>query len=380
MLKVLARKVKISVLNLALRHRVIDNHELGETEDHSEIFCFERAPSQEASPSISDMEGNRYDSRSTLVFSNSKMVVFENVEITSRYGFAYTEKGKFVCAPNRPWRVMLRCFPIKTIFKKNSSTPPEKVHSAFYMLGFGAKNFYHWTHDFVSTLPEYFAFKEVLAKQNSTERFHVLCPANLPTIYYEMLTTAGVNKNDILEYSGKNLIVNKLAVPSSNKPINNERAHCKKRIQWLKHHLPNPETLTDKDAQTSETIFIKRPLGDQRIINYQELESFAVEMGFAIIDMTDRGYQDQVATFRGAREILCVHGAGLTNIIHCNPGTLIVEVLPNNFPALYYTNLSRICNLHHVLISAEKVTNKSAKLDMNKFRELYLALKDEKRL
>ncbi|MGE3643041.1 MAG: DUF563 domain-containing protein [Beijerinckiaceae bacterium] len=58
-------------------------------------------------------------------------------------------------------------------------------------------------------------------------------------------------------------------------------------------------------------------------------------------------FRAQVAAFSGADEIVAVHGAGLTNLLFCRPGTRIVEIFPENFVKSTYFWLARQMQLDY---------------------------------
>lgn len=55
------------------------------------------------------------------------------------------------------------------------------------------------------------------------------------------------------------------------------------------------------------------------------------QKGFAEFIASDQNHADQIAHFRAANRVVAVHGAGLTNLIFCSPGTKVIEVFPENF-------------------------------------------------
>ena len=58
-----------------------------------------------------------------------------------------------------------------------------------------------------------------------------------------------------------------------------------------------------------------------------------------------------MAAFTGADEIVAVHGAGLTNLLFCRPGTRVIEIFPENFVKSTYFWLARQLGLeYHYLI------------------------------
>ena len=76
--------------------------------------------------------------------------------------------------------------------------------------------------------------------------------------------------------------------------------------------------------------------------------------GFVDVWLEDMSLAEQIALFQQAKIILGVHGAGLTNIIHCRPGTLVVEFMPAGLNRPCYPVLSQLFNLRHVMVNAPR--------------------------
>ena len=57
-----------------------------------------------------------------------------------------------------------------------------------------------------------------------------------------------------------------------------------------------------------------------------ELMDFDFDLFFPKSD----DHKSQIEAFRSARIVISVHGAGLTNLLFCQPGTLVIELLPSN--------------------------------------------------
>lgn len=62
-------------------------------------------------------------------------------------------------------------------------------------------------------------------------------------------------------------------------------------------------------------------------------------------------FVEQVETFHAADCVVAVHGAGLTNLLFCRPGTQVVEIFPENFVKSTYFWLSKRLGLdyHYVI-------------------------------
>lgn len=81
--------------------------------------------------------------------------------------------------------------------------------------------------------------------------------------------------------------------------------------------------------------------------NAAALEDRLQGAGFEIFNASDANHPEQVARFRAADRVVAVHGAGLTNLIFCRPGTLVVEIFPENFVKSPYWRLAKALDLRY---------------------------------
>ena len=76
-----------------------------------------------------------------------------------------------------------------------------------------------------------------------------------------------------------------------------------------------------------ERIFISRSKAvHRRILNEQELRPILAEYGFSIVYLEDLTVDEQVSVFKFAKIVVSPHGAGLANLLYCDPGTKILEI------------------------------------------------------
>jgi Glycosyltransferase 61 len=69
--------------------------------------------------------------------------------------------------------------------------------------------------------------------------------------------------------------------------------------------------------------------------------------GYEVIPPGTLGFQQQVQLFRNARIVVGPHGAGMTNIVFCEPGTIIYELVPSHYTNSCFVNLGMICGLRY---------------------------------
>lgn len=87
-------------------------------------------------------------------------------------------------------------------------------------------------------------------------------------------------------------------------------------------------------------LFISRDRSRRRIRNEASLYKRLQRYGFERIYLEDRSLVEQARLFNSAEWIIGLHGAGLSNIVFCRPGTRITEVFAPDFIATNFWTLS----------------------------------------
>ncbi|WP_349358016.1 glycosyltransferase family 61 protein [Stappia sp.] len=85
----------------------------------------------------------------------------------------------------------------------------------------------------------------------------------------------------------------------------------------------------------------------RRLTDAAEVRGGLERAGFRSFVAHAGNFPEQVAAFHGAEEIVAVHGAGLTNLLFCRPGTRVIEVFPENFIKSTYFWLARQLELDY---------------------------------
>lgn len=80
------------------------------------------------------------------------------------------------------------------------------------------------------------------------------------------------------------------------------------------------------ESPFGERLYISRAKARRRrVSNEKELEVLLKSRGFVTLELESLSWQQQVAAFSRARTIVGPHGAGLANLVFCEPGTRVVE-------------------------------------------------------
>lgn len=103
------------------------------------------------------------------------------------------------------------------------------------------------------------------------------------------------------------------------------------------------------EGETGERLYLSRQGAKlRRIRNGDALETALAERNFEIFEANDRNHRKQIAQFASAKTVVAVHGAGLTNLLFCRPGTRVIEIFPGNFVKSPYWWMCRQLGLQHV--------------------------------
>ncbi len=83
---------------------------------------------------------------------------------------------------------------------------------------------------------------------------------------------------------------------------------------------------------------------------------------------------EQASCLASAEIVVAPHGAGLTNLVFCNPGTKVIEIFsPSYLPNCYWI-LSNVCGLDHYYLIGTLLANPDNRLPIHQDIHLDLAL------
>jgi len=121
---------------------------------------------------------------------------------------------------------------------------------------------------------------------------------------------------------------------------------------WLRH-FKGLKNL--KGVKPHRKIVVLRPEAKtRRMINSDEL--LLKLKGWETVALENLSIKDQMKTFAEASHVLAAHGAGMVNLLWCQPGTKVIEVQDRNMlHKKVYPLLSHNLNLEHKLYLADVV-------------------------
>ena len=87
-----------------------------------------------------------------------------------------------------------------------------------------------------------------------------------------------------------------------------------------------------------------------QILNIEKIKNLLLKEKFEIHKPETISFKKQINLFRNSSTIIGAHGAAFTNIIFCNPGTKIIEIIPKDHPNKKCQRICKILNLRYFRI------------------------------
>jgi capsular polysaccharide biosynthesis protein len=145
---------------------------------------------------------------------------------------------------------------------------------------------------------------------------------------------------------------------------------------WIVDFIRN--TFSSIDAVTKfSSIYISRNLGTKRIVvNEDCFIGDLISAGIDIVHCEKNSIKQNASIFRNANVVVAPHGAGLSNIVFCRPGTTIVELFSSHWSDEFW-KLSVACGLHYIPIQVNLEDGTMADIASLDYASSYLKLNSD---
>lgn len=88
----------------------------------------------------------------------------------------------------------------------------------------------------------------------------------------------------------------------------------------------------------------------RRVLNEADLITLLQRWDFEVVQLEHLSFQDQVARFAAAQWVVAPHGAGLTNLVFCAPGTQVLEIYSPHYVSVSYWNICSQVGLNYTYL------------------------------
>jgi capsular polysaccharide biosynthesis protein len=114
---------------------------------------------------------------------------------------------------------------------------------------------------------------------------------------------------------------------------------------------------TTDSQDRPERIYISRAnANSRRIGNENELIEFLIGLDFKIYTLENLSIIEQASIFNSAKFIVAPHGAGLTNLVFCNPESKVIELFSPTYVNPCYRALSNMIGVEYWYLLGEGQT------------------------
>lgn len=222
-----------------------------------------------------------------------------------------------------------------SIFKENKLPPLTMTEETVAMLNHPAGyNYFHW-------MLETLARIHLIEQTNIKIDKYIINHRSLP-FQLETLQALGIPENQIIVPDDNfHFKAKQLVVPSY---VNLPNAWSCKYVREL---FLNRVKI--KRKKKYERIYIMRK-NRRKLTNEDEILQILKKYGFEILSTESMSVQEQIIIFHSAKIIISAHGAGLANLIFCQPGTKVIELFAPTYIENHYWLISRLMNLDYRFI------------------------------
>lgn len=222
--------------------------------------------------------------------------------------------------------------------------PLVKTSETVAVLTFGvSQNYYHWLFD---VLPRLHLIQLSIQTSGLKPSKYVL-NRNVPMAFQdETLNMVGIPAESRLETHPEfHLQADNLIVPSQIMT-----SALTDYPKWVCDYLRSV-MLPHADEEVMngpERIYVSRArAGTRRILNEQEVMESLSAKGFVSVELESMTVRQQIRLFRSAKWVVAPHGAGLTNLVFCEPGTKVLELFAPYYMPRQYWLISNHCGLDY---------------------------------
>ena len=117
------------------------------------------------------------------------------------------------------------------------------------------------------------------------------------------------------------------------------------------------ETLCPENAEKPHRrIYISRAKAQRRkLLNEKDIWPILEKLGFELVFMEEMSFSAQIEAMQQAEIVVAPHGAAITNVLFCQPGTHVLEIADLSFPNPNFYALASAMGHHYWILDAEGI-------------------------
>jgi hypothetical protein len=273
------------------------------------------------------------------VFPENFVFTLPRGRIFGRHGLGITSENEVISNTLQGWE----SHDLSSIFPGQMMPQLKFSNLRIAVIGLnGAASYYHWMFEVLPRLQ--------LLLDSRIEFDKIYIPEILYPFQKTTLEKMGISENQIYEGCENTYIeASHLIIPSL------ITSQCCTHPMWACQFLQNTFLEKSPNESTPERkIFIVRreftTSSRRSIINEAEIFEFLQEQGFEKVILESLTVFEQATLFANAKIVVAAHGAGLTNLVFCQPKTQVIEIFhPDHLDQTYWFLSDQLGLKHHCL-------------------------------
>jgi capsular polysaccharide biosynthesis protein len=252
-----------------------------------------------------------------------------------------------------------------SVFRRRRFPKPKRLPGTFATVSYpDSQNYYHWV---AESLPRLHLLEGYLEALDG-----IFVPGGRAVPFSQCLAAFGIRESQLVLLDWKSHYQpEKLLVPQYCGGLN--------IATWVPAYFQQQIFRGKSQSQTRRIFISRRDAAARRIVNEFELATVCAEFGIEIVQLRNMDFIDQANLFNSAEFIMAPHGAGLVNVLFCQTGVKVLELMPTpNFtPHIYYSITAVVGGEYHYMYgraveptSAVHQTHPDFHVDAEKLRQV----------
>ena len=267
------------------------------------------------------------------------VVVTPDSQILSDVSFPMGEAQTYFNSNATPYVAKVRDMPFRFAdeFVRDARLPARRLSGTAALLSSHAgRGYFHWMYDVIPRLGLLEAAGYDLADID-----HFVIPMRTAGFHFETLDALGIPESRLVSsFNNRHVQADRLLAPSLTRPA---WAVPTWVVEYLRKSFP-PKRPQGDGFPTR--IYVIRKATDHGIVaGESQLTTRLRERGFEPLAMEDFTLHEKAWLLGQAEAVLGPSGAGLSNIVFCQPGTKVIEIRVQPFPVKEPWAIANRCGL-----------------------------------
>lgn len=207
----------------------------------------------------------------------------------------------------------------------------------------GSANYYHWLIDY---LPRLILLDEI----QEYDDFKIVLNENLANFQIDAMSILEIDESRIITLSDDEYAETPHLI---NMPLLAKKTIPHPHIPKLLRKLVAPE----KSSKRQRLYINRSDALNRRIANESELEKVLSKYNFSSHTLSNYSFMEQASLFHNAEIIISPHGAGLANLVFCQPNTKVIEISHPGHRVTSMYSIAKFGKLHHTFADARSATS-----------------------